>query len=111
MFSIKKIINYSARILSIVIVGFFAIFILEGLSPQFSLIDSIAHLSITLIVLAVAIISWKYPKIGGFIFLFFGLFWLSVLKSGMSSLVIAGVPILTGVLFLIEGFALNKRNK
>lgn len=107
----KKIINYSARILSIVIVGFFAVFILEGLSPQFNLIDSIVHLLITLIVLAVAIVSWKYPKIGGFIFLIFGLFWLSILKFGINSLVIAGVPLLAGILFLIEGFILNKRNK
>jgi hypothetical protein len=101
-------IYYLARVFSIVIVGFFALFILEGFSPQFGLVDALVHLALTLVVLAISAIAWKWPKIGGWLFIAFG-FWLALfLKQGFNSLVIGGVPIITGFLFLIQGKFFDK---
>lgn len=102
----KKFIYYLPRALSILIVAFFALFILEGFGPDFSWQDSVAHLVLTLGVLAVTIIAWTSPKIGGWFFLIFGIVYLTdVFESQMlTALLVGGVPLLTGILFLIEGF-------
>jgi hypothetical protein len=99
----KKIFFYLARILSILIVAFFAMFILEGFSPEFSWADSLSHLILTLIVLVVAITSFKWPKIGGWIFIVLGLaFMVFFWSKDWNSIIIGGVPLITGILFLAE---------
>jgi hypothetical protein len=102
----NKILFYLPRILSILIVGFVAIFILEGLSPEFSWIDSLMHLLLTLVVLGITIVSWKWPKIGGWIFILLGLrYLLDNYDSELSNaLIIGGIPLITGILFLIQGY-------
>lgn len=106
----KKVIYYLPRVLSILIVCFFALFILEGFGSDFSWRDSLMHALLSFIVLIVAILSWKKPKIGGCIFIVFGFWYLfSVFNSGWySGLIVSGVPLVTGALFLIEGFKKNK---
>lgn len=69
----KKIIYYLARILSILIVLFFGLFVLEGFSPMFSWQDSLWHLLLTLIVLIFVIISWLRPAIGGWLLIILGI--------------------------------------
>ncbi len=102
----KKVIFYLPRILSILIVAFFAMFILEGFGPDFGWQDSVAHLAITLIILIITIIAWRWPKIGGWIFIFLGLrFFPSIFSSNWpTGLFVGGVPLIIGILFLIEGF-------
>lgn len=99
----KKIIYYLDRLLSVLIVCFFAAFVLEGFSPQFTWMDSLAHLVPTLIVLGITFVAWKKPKIGGWLFVLFGLFCLVFLgaKSG-TGIAIALVPFVAGLLFLSE---------
>jgi len=98
----KKIIFYLPRILSILIVLFFAAFILEGFSPEFGWQSGVAHLLLALVVLAITIIAWKKPKLGGGIYILFGVGLLLVSRFNPSSLLIAIVPIITGVLFLLQ---------
>jgi len=69
----KKFIYYLPRILTILIVAFLAMFILEGFSPGFSWQDSLMHLLMALIALGATILAWKRPKIGGWIFVLLGL--------------------------------------
>jgi len=107
----KKLIYLLPRILSIIIIGFLALFILEGFDPSFGWQSGLAHAVLALVVLVVTIIAWKWPKAGGWIFVAVGIapLW-EAIKSGSSSpaylgqLLIGIVPILTGVLFLIDGF-------
>ncbi|MFA5086861.1 MAG: hypothetical protein WC470_00995 [Candidatus Paceibacterota bacterium] len=101
--SINKPIYYLARILSVLIVVFFAVFILEGLSPEFGVMDSLSHLIPTLVVLLISAIAWKWAKIGGWLFILFGIYCLLFFKMDLSSAVIGGVPVITGILFLLEG--------
>ncbi len=106
----KNFIYYLPRALAILIVAFLSIFILEGFSPEFGWQDSLMHLLVALVALGAAIVAWKWPKIGGWVFVLFGLkYLLSVAPHAQtwSGLIIGGVPLLTGVLFLVEGFRKN----
>lgn len=98
-----------SRFLSILVVLFFGIFIIEGFSPDFNLADSVSHLVLTLIVLAIAISSWKWPKIGGCFFIglgvLFAFFFTPFIWAG---LLIGGTVLITGVLFVLEGFKILK---
>ena len=122
----RKFIFYAARSLSLIIVAFFAIFILEGFSPGFGWEDSVMHLLVALVALGVAVMAWKWPKIGGFVFIIFGMRYIGpafiilgmryinpmAIPEGavlnLSGLFIGGVPILTGILFLIEEYCGGK---
>lgn len=103
--TMKKIIYYLPRALSILVVGFFAIFILEGFGPEFTWRDSLMHGLLALAVLIITLASWKWPKIGGWIFIVFGLRYL-LSASGLQwwLFIIGGIPLIVGILFLIEGF-------
>jgi len=110
----KKFIYYLPRILAILIVAFLALLILEGFSPEFGWQDSLYHLIITLIVLGATILAWKRPKIGGWIFILLGLLiYLNMIfrQQWWGGIIVGGLPLLTGILFLIEGFRKSNRNK
>lgn len=101
----KTFIYYLPRTLSMLIVLFFAMFILEGFSPDFGWQDSLAHLILTLVFLAVTIVAWKWPGIGGWIFAAAGIFYLydNFNLQRPDILIIGGIPLITGILFLAEG--------
>jgi hypothetical protein len=89
-------------------------FILEGFSPGFGWQDSLMHLLMALIALGATIVAWKWPKIGGWIFILLGLKLLLMIFneqswSWINVMIIGGIPLLTAILFLIEGF--RKSNK
>lgn len=100
----KKITHYLPRVLAVLIVLFFGVFILEGFGPGFGWQDLISHLLPTLIVLAITIMAWKRPKIGGWLFIgmgvFAGLFFHPFIFNGLA---FGGVFALTGILFLADG--------
>ncbi len=101
----KKFIHYLPRILSIILIIFFALFIAEGFNPTFSWADSLYHLIITLVVLIITIIAWKKPKIGGWIFVVLGIFFMVFFSKPISNgLMIGSVPLVIGILFLIEEY-------
>lgn len=106
----KNFLFYAPRILAIIIIAIFAIFILEGFSPEFGWMDSFNHLLMALVALGATIIAWKKPKIGCWFFIFFGIWflWTNFDNRLQNGLIIGGIPLLTGVLFLIEGFKKNK---
>ncbi|MDD3386758.1 MAG: hypothetical protein PHU17_00785 [Candidatus Pacebacteria bacterium] len=93
-----------SKILSIIIVFLFAIFILEGFGDNFNLMDSLSHLLLTLVILGITILAWKKPSIGGWIFILLGLSYLinNFNTHYLSLLLFAGIPCLTGILFLIK---------
>lgn len=109
----KKFIYYLPRILTILIVVFMAIFILEGFSPGFGWQDSLMHLLMTLIALGATILAWKRPKIGGWIFVLLGLKYLLLIfrQQWWNGIIVGGILLLTGILFLMEGFRKSNKNK
>jgi len=110
----NKFIYYLSRILTILIVAFLAMFILEGFSPGFGWQDSLMHLLMTLIALGGTILAWKRPKIGGWIFALLGLGLMHLLffrQQWWNGIIVGGIFLLTGILFLIEGFRKSNKNK
>lgn len=107
----KKFIYYLPRLLSVVLVIFFALFIAEGFSLDFSWVDSLYHLILTLVVVAIAIIAWKKPNIGGWIFVVLGIFFMIFFSNPISNgLIIGSVPLVIGILFLIEAYKKQRTN-
>lgn len=108
----KKFLYFLPRILAILITAFFAIFIAEGFSPEFSWVDSLVH-AIPAAILAVATyVSWKRPLIGGWIFLVPGFLLLVnafTREQWWISLPLVLPLILVGVLFVVEGFRQKKK--
>ena len=110
----RKIIHWAPRVLSIIIVLFFAIFIAEAFDSEFGLEAGIMHGILTLIALGATILAWKRPKIGGWPFIAFGIFYISQIMAiairegrigqefGLN--IIGIIPLITGVLFLIDGY-------
>lgn len=67
----EKFIYYLPRALAILIVALLSIFILEGFGPEYGWQDSLMHLLVALVALGAAIAAWKWPKIGGWVFVLF----------------------------------------
>lgn len=99
----KKIIHVLARVLAVVIVLFFGVFILEGFSPEFTLGAAISHLISTAVVLAIAVIAWKKPTIGGWIFIALSLVFGVMSRFNLQTIYIFGFLVFTGILFLLDG--------
>jgi len=108
----KKVIYYLPRVLSILIVCFFAVFILEGFGPDFGWHDSLMHGILAFVALMVTMLAWKKPKIGGWVFIVFDLWYFKGIMTNewLMSLIIGGVPLITGILFLIQGFKKIDKN-
>jgi hypothetical protein len=108
-----KVAYYTPRILSVLFVLLASAFIAEGFSPGFHWIDSVMHLAVALIVLSATVVAWKWPKIGGWFFLLLGLSIFNLNYRGGRigpALIVGGVPFLTGILFLADGFRKKKAN-
>ena len=99
----KNLIYYLPRVLSALIVIFFGLFILEAFGAEFDFGGMLSHLSLTFIVFVVAVVAWRQPKVGGWLFMvlaiFFAFFFHPFIWNG---LVLGGVPALAGLLFLLE---------
>jgi len=68
----------------------------------------------TLIALGATILAWKRPKIGGWIFVLLGLGLMYLLffrQQWRDGIIVGGILLLTGILFLIEGFRKGNKNK
>jgi len=93
------------RSLAISITIFFAVFILEGFGPEATWIDLIAHCIVAVAVLAATVIAWRWPDTGGWLFLIVGIYYLRSIFSEewWNGLIIGGIPLLTGFLFLADG--------
>lgn len=103
----NKFLYWLPRVLAILITAFFYMFVLEGFMPGFGWADALAHFVLATVVLLVTILAWKKPKVGGFVFAIVGIRFLipAVFRTpSLDSLIIGGIPLLTGILFIIEGF-------
>jgi hypothetical protein len=101
----KEIIHYLSRILSIVILSFFSIFIFEGSSNQFTWIDSLVHAFMSIIILSATITSWMWPHIGGWLFIILGtisFFFFYNPSIIWTCIVIGGINFITGAIFLLS---------
>ncbi|MFH1827015.1 MAG: hypothetical protein ABH812_01105 [bacterium] len=108
-----KVLKWTPRVLSILFTLFIGIFALDVFSEGYNvselLIAFIMHSIPTFFFALVTYVSWKKPKIGGIIFIILAIltiFAFGTYKHVFSFLTITAIPLITGILFL-----LNKRSK
>lgn len=103
----KKIIFYLPRALSLLLVGFLALFILEGFDSEYGWQSGIGHAALAALVGLFVWLAWKRPRAGGWVFVAMGLWycWSTIIRARWyGGLFLGSVPIVIGVLFLVEGF-------
>ena len=111
MVMFKKFIYWLPRILGILFALFISIFALdafgEGIPFTEAVVGFLIHLIPTYIVIAVLLIAWKWEWVGGTLFVFAGFFYIFGANNMHWSayVVIAGPPILIGILFIIAHFS------
>lgn len=102
----KKILYYLPRVLTVGIVIFLYLFVLEGFSPEFGWQSGLSHFILATIVLLIGIVAWKKPKIGGWLFL--APLLISLVLMQWRLLAVSSFSALIGVLYLVEGY--NRKN-
>ncbi len=98
MFNIvMQVIHWMPRVIGLGIAGFCYFFMLEGFSPGFSWKDALSHFVQGTLLLILALVAWKWGKIGGGLYIALGLY---VLLRWRKAAVIAAVSATTGLLFI-----------
>lgn len=107
----KKFIYWLPRILGILFTLFISMFALDAFGGGVPFFEAVAgfliHLLPTYIVIAILLIAWKWEWIGGILFILAGIFYIFAANNMHWSAyaVIAGPPILIGILFIAAHFS------
>lgn len=101
--------TWTPRVLAIAFVLFISLFSLDAFSGSAPLSEKLLGFAIHLIpsfaFAGLTYVAWKRPKIGGIVFLllsFFTVLAFDTYEQWQSLLTITGVPLLTGILFLVS---------
>ncbi|MCX5780206.1 MAG: hypothetical protein NTV45_05205 [Firmicutes bacterium] len=108
-----KIISYVSRLLSVVLIIFFAFFLTARTSPVLGDQALIREL-FTVIIVGITIAAWRIPMMGGLIFILFGIrYFVMIARPGdlNPALILLALFAVTGILFMVEGYYTNKGNK
>jgi len=107
----KKILFWLPRVLSVLLVIFISIFALDVFNEYHSfseiIIPLFLHLIPSLILIALAIVAWRWERIGGLIYIAFGIFYIITMKRSFHFnlswiLTISGPLFLIGLLFVFR---------
>ena len=102
--SIKRLMYWSPRILSICLAIFISLFALdvfsEGYGPGKTVLALLIHLIPTFLIVIMSIIAWYREGIGGILFLALAASY--VIMNGWRNWIIPGPIFLIGILFLIN---------
>ena len=112
----NQIVYWTPRVLAILFILFVSMFALDVFSEGYGLFKLIGalliHLIPTFLLIPTLIISWKWGKIGGIIFVLLGILFIPMVKMREFSvyLVFAGIPFLIGILFIIDSSLKKKQD-
>jgi hypothetical protein len=105
------------RILTILFVLFMTLFALDSFSGNIAVTEKVSgfviHIIPEFILIIILILSWRFPLIGGLLFILNGLIWTIFFKTYTKELnffILSFPLILIGTLFIIFYF-INKRRK
>jgi len=114
---LEKILYWLPRILTIVFIAFLGLFALDSFGGTEPILYQIAgffiHLIPNFILIAILILAWKKPQIGGVVFLGLGAIFtifFNTYEHLLNFLFISGPAFLIGILFLFSK-APNKKRK
>ena len=115
MLPVKSIFLWLPRILTILFILFISIFALDVFQQGRSFWKTTGglfmHLRTAFILLGILYITWKWEKIGGFVFIATGIWFIYYfhMRSLMNALIGAGPLFLIGILFLVSGIIGNDK--
>lgn len=108
---LPQIIRWLPRILLVLFAAFLSLFALDIFSEGYSILDTIVglfmHLIPTFLLLIVLAIAWKFPLVGGVLFILLGavsIFFFDTYEHWISFVLISIPPFVIGVLFLLDGW-------
>ena len=110
----NRLLLWAPRVLAILFAAFISIFALdvfgEGYSFWETIVALVMHLVPTAVVLVALGIAWRWPWVGGFLFLALGLLYILIFREGdwIAYLLISGPLFLVGALFLSSAWAQKK---
>jgi hypothetical protein len=106
-----RLLRWTPRVLAILFIAFIALFALDvfgaGYSPWETIVALFMHLLPNLALLAVVILAWRWPWVGAIGFLGFAAWYLFTFGGSFDWSVyalLAGIPVLIGVLYLADWF-------
>ena len=109
--TVNKLLFWSPRVLGILIAIFVSLFALdvfgEGYSFRETVVALVMHLIPTFLILIALAIAWRWPWLGGLLFVALGVLYITLFwePSNLPAyLVITGPMFLAGVLFLLDGY-------
>ena len=111
-----KIVHYGARTLAVLFAAFLSIFILEGFGPDFGWQAGVMHAILAAIAIALAAIAFRWPLIGGWLYVGIALVLMSVflatspMNQNLAINPLVGFVSVIGVLFLVDA-RLTKQQK
>lgn len=105
----KEILTWAPRILAILFIGFLSLFALDAFDSNHSFLQRIAnfliHLIPSFILIGCLFVGWKYPILGGLLFLVTGLVFTIYFGTynNVSNFLLISLPLLViGFLFIIS---------
>jgi hypothetical protein len=110
---LKSILNWIARLLGILFTVFISLFALDvfqsGVPLGETLIALLIHLIPTYIILILLWIAWKRPQVGGLLFILAGAAYLILVSNQdlTAILLLTGIPVLIGLIFLTSSSLKN----
>lgn len=104
-----KILYWLPRILAILFILFISMFALDVLGEPQWFLALLIHLIPSYILIALTILSWKFPLPGGLAFIALGI--LLLVLSHFEPLIISIPVIVIGALFLVSKYALERNSK
>ena len=114
--TLDRILLWTPRILTILFILFISLFALDVFAEGYKWYEVLAalfmHLIPSIALLIALIIAWRWPGIGGLLFLVITasfIFFFKLYREWNIALLIAGPPLLVGVLFLADWF--SRRNQ
>ena len=69
-------ITWSARILGILMAVFISLFALDVFDENFTIVALLMHMIPTAIVVAMLLVAWRWPLIGGLLYVGLGIFYI-----------------------------------
>jgi hypothetical protein len=105
-----RLLHWTPRVLGILFVAFLALFALDvfdmGLGFWDTLVALTMHLLPNFVLLAIVILAWRWPWVGGVGFLGFAAVYMATFRGfdWLTYVMIAGIPALIGLLYLADWF-------
>ena len=112
----KRILWWTPRILSILFILLISLFALDVFGEGYNFWETalalFIHLTPTIVLIIILLLAWRWEWIGTLAFIGAGIFYLLAAKGQYWSayLIIAGIPILIGILFLV-GWLVKRKSE